>query len=241
MEQDLDPGTKQALCRIQTMGSLARRLVRRGHDAYVQDNLLALAAEAIMRRLADAVAELDHGFLAAHPEVDWSAMQAAQTVDEGPEPQRTAFWTYLATQLPAELREIQRILDAWWWRPLPGPRGCAGVSTRDAPHASGDLRDQDFRRVVERLDGWTAAASAPSDDGPIDVTYPDGRTARIVVTARDVAEMHVVHGTLDQIMVHFAHSLRSLPDDMPFLVYGRCYDLVPSTEPVLPRWDPTDV
>ena len=96
------------------------------------------------------------------------------------------------------------------------------------------------RRVVERLAEWAAAASAPSDDGPIDVTYPDGRTARIVVTARDVAEMYVVQGTLDQIMLQFADSLRSLPDDMPYLVYGRTYDLVPSTEPVLRRRDPAD-
>jgi len=46
------------LWRIDTRGSLARRLVERGRDAYEQDTLLALAAEAIMRRLADAVTAL---------------------------------------------------------------------------------------------------------------------------------------------------------------------------------------
>ena len=58
------------------------------------------------------------------------------------------------------------------------------------------------------------------------------------MTARDLADMHVVQGTLDGCLLSIAHAVRELPEDMPFLVYGRTYDLVPSTEPTLPPWHP---
>lgn len=235
MEEDLAPDVKEALWKIQTTGSVARRLVERGHDAYQEDDLLELAAEAIMRRLADAVAELDAELLADHPEVEWSAMQSAHALESGPEQRRTTFWSYLSTQLPSDLRAITSILDAWWWRPLPGPAD--GDPEPVHGQVGGPIPDDDFRRAVQRLDEWTAGATAPGDEGPIDVTYPDGRKVRIHMTARDLADMRVVQGTLDGCLLSIAHAVRELPEDMPFLVYGRTYDLVPSTEPTLPPWD----
>lgn len=232
MEEDLAPDVKQALWKIQTTGSVARRLVRRGHEAYEQDNLLELAAEAIMRRLADAVAE----FLADHPEVEWSAMRSAQPLDDGPDQRGTTFWSYLSTQLPADLRAITSILEAWWWRPLPGP--AAGDPEPVHDQVGGPIADDDFRRAVQRLDEWTVGATAAGDGGPIDVTCPDGRKVRIHMTARDLANMHVVQGTLGGCLLSIAHAVRELPEDMPYLVYGRMYDLVPSAEPTLPPFDP---
>lgn len=68
---------------------------------------------------------------------------------------------------------------------------------------------------------------------------------RVVVAAAprparrwDVSEMFVAHGTMEGILIHFEESLRTLPDGVPYLVYGSTYELVPSTEPTAPRWKP---
>ena len=236
MEEDLAPDVKRALWKIQDMGSLARRLVKRGHDAYRQDGLLWLAAEAIMRRLADAVAELDEAFLADHPEVDWAAMRSAEVLGDRPEPGLTILWSYLSTQLPADLRAITVIQDAWSWRPLPGPADGEPEPVHD--RVGGPIEDDDFRRAVQRLHEWTAGATAPGDDGPIDVTCPDGRKVRIHMSARDLADMHVVRGTLGGCLLSIAYAVRELLEDVPYLVYGPTYTLVPSATPTLPPFDP---
>lgn len=108
----------------------------RGHDASARDGMLRLAAEAIMRRLDDAVARLDDEFTAAHSEVDWQAMTTARNIGADPSGRYVAWWDYLSTRLPVDAQAIDASQDAWWWRPLPGPpdggtsRRC---SSRTAP------------------------------------------------------------------------------------------------------------
>ena len=91
------------------------------------------------------------------------------------------------------------------------------------------MYDLEFRQLVERLDDWVESARAPSDDGPIDLVLPGGRRVRIVMTADDLAEMYVVVGTFDGALFSVMESVRDLPDDAPYLVYGHNYLLEPRT------------
>ena len=233
METELDERTREALAQIQNFGRAATVLVRRGEQAYDSDGMLRLAGEAILRRLDDAVAGLEEDFLAVHPEVDWASMRMVRGIREGGTRGYQEQWGYLSTGLPKDLETIERLVDAWWWRPLPGP-GDGAVPPVVTPRGAGEVRDADFRALVQRLDAWTVGAYAPGDDGPIDVVLPDGRAVRIVMTARDLANMHVVQGTLDGCLISVACSVRRLPEGLPYLVYGSTYSLESSPEPTPP-------
>jgi hypothetical protein len=246
MEQQLDERTRLALGQIADFAAAGAQLVTRGREAYAEDPMLRLAGEAIMRRVEDAVSRLDGAFLAAHSSIDWPAMTMTRHLSNGPAGDYGEYWEFLEARLPVEVRKVTRILDDWWPRPLPARqdgsvnddplRGAAPPSS-DRGQSAGLIDDEDFRQLVERLNEWAGSASAPSDDGPIDVVFPSGRAVRIVMTADDLSDMLVVSGTIDGALHGFMESLRQLPDDTPYLVYGNCYSLVPSTEPTLPSWN----
>jgi uncharacterized protein with HEPN domain len=92
------------------------RLVARGKDAYDSDEMLRLAAEAILHRVGEAVARLDRddpSLVAEHPEVRWRAMKGMKNVvahDYGAlDPE--IVWTTLETNLPHEAQLIHHIFD----------------------------------------------------------------------------------------------------------------------------------
>ncbi|MBC3992909.1 DUF86 domain-containing protein [Streptomyces sp. AC563] len=77
------------------------------------DEMLRLAAEAILHRIGEAVIRLDGEFTASHPEVRWRAMKGMRNlvahgygaVDYG------ILWNALAHSLPREAAHVRRILD----------------------------------------------------------------------------------------------------------------------------------
>lgn len=243
MQRPLDQRTIRALTQIVDFAGAGAQLVDRGPDAYVHDPMLRLACEAIMRRFDDAVSQLDELFLAAHPSIDWAGLTMTRNLGRGPGGTYDDYWEFLETCLPVEIRKVKRILDEWWSRPLPASLGSevkAHPLAVSAPHhldkgtGSAPINDDDFRRVVERLNDWAESATAPGDEGPIDVVYPSGRLVRIVLSAADLSDMLVVSGTIDSALLSVMDSLRKLPDDTPYLVYSNNYILVPSGEPILP-------
>ena len=94
----------------------ATRLVARGRASYDGDEMLRLAAEALLHRLGEVVARLDRDdpdLVASHPEVNWRAMKGMRNLiahnygaidDE-------IVWTTLERDVPREAAHIQRILD----------------------------------------------------------------------------------------------------------------------------------
>ncbi|HRY08972.1 MAG: DUF86 domain-containing protein [Actinobacteria bacterium] len=93
---------------------VAERLVARGRRAYERDEMLPLAAEAILHRVGEAVSRLPEGFVTAHPQVRWRLMKGmrnliaheCQVVDS------SIVWNTLAHELPVDAASIRAILDA---------------------------------------------------------------------------------------------------------------------------------
>ncbi|WP_426244602.1 hypothetical protein [Nocardioides sp. LHG3406-4] len=242
MDRPLDERTISALGQIVDFAAAGAKLVRRGHEAYGHDPMLRLAGEAIMRRFDDAVLRLDEAFLAAHPSIDWAALTMTRDLDNSPAGSYVDYWEFLETSLPVEVRKVRHILDDWRSRPLPAreddadddhPLAVTPPPRVDRGPGPAPIDDDDFHHVVERLNEWAESATASGDDGPIDVVYPSGRMVRIVMSADDLSSMLVVSGTIDEALFHIMASLRELPEDTPYLVYGNNYTLVPSAEPTL--------
>lgn len=92
------------------------RLVARGRKEYQDDEMLRLAAEALLHKIGEAVARLDRedpAFIAAHPEVDWRPMKGIRNLvahDYGAV-DYDIVWNALERNLPQEAKQIRRILD----------------------------------------------------------------------------------------------------------------------------------
>lgn len=93
----------------------ATRLVARGRASYNGDEMLRLAAEALLHRIGEVVARLDRDdpeLMASHPEVNWRAMKGMRNViahnygaiDDA------IVWTTLERDVPREAAHIERIL-----------------------------------------------------------------------------------------------------------------------------------
>ncbi len=69
------------------------------------------AAEAIMRRFSDAVSRLSADYIAAHPSIRWHELAMTRDLDRGPGGNYAAYWHYLETRLPSDIREVTALLD----------------------------------------------------------------------------------------------------------------------------------
>ena len=112
MEQQPDEQATLALGQIEDFAGAAARLVARGRSAYDSDPMLRLAAEAIMRRFSDAVSRLSADFIATHPPIGWHELAMTHDLDQGPGANYDAYWDYLETRLPSDVREVSALLAA---------------------------------------------------------------------------------------------------------------------------------
>ncbi|MBZ5734436.1 DUF86 domain-containing protein [Nocardioides sp. TRM66260-LWL] len=110
----VDEGARRVLEDFLGFASMADRLVARGREAYDGDEMLRLAAEAIVVRIGEAVSRLGDEVVERHPRVRWRPMRGMRNlvaheygaVDHG------ILWNALERDLPREAAEIRRILAA---------------------------------------------------------------------------------------------------------------------------------
>jgi uncharacterized protein with HEPN domain len=74
----LEARTRHALEDFLEFAETAARLVARGRKAYDSDDMLRLAAEAILHRIGEAIARLPDDFLDTHPGVSWRPMMGVR-------------------------------------------------------------------------------------------------------------------------------------------------------------------
>ena len=109
----LDGRTEQTLRDILVFAAMAGRLIARGRPEFDADEVLRLAAEAVLHKIGEAVARLPDDFVSIHPDVPWRRMRAARNlvahryeqVDYG------LIWNAFAEDLPRDADRIRRILD----------------------------------------------------------------------------------------------------------------------------------
>jgi len=94
----------------------AARLVARGKADYDNDEMLRLAAEALLHKIGEVVSRLDRddpALIAEHPEVSWRPMKGMRNlVAHGcgaADPE--IVWTTLEQNLPQEASQNRRLLD----------------------------------------------------------------------------------------------------------------------------------
>lgn len=113
-QDDLDR-TSRTLQDFLDFAEAASRLVARGRDAYDADEMLRLAAEALVHRIGEAVARLDRDdpeLVGAHPDVSWRAMKGMRNlvahhygaIDDD------IVWTTLVRDVPREAALIAQIV-----------------------------------------------------------------------------------------------------------------------------------
>lgn len=109
----LDGRTRQTLNDFLDFAATGSRLVARGRDAYDTDEMLRLAAEAVLYRIGEAVARLSDDFTKAHPRVNWRPMKGMRNLvaHEYGAVDYNIVWNALEHNLPREAAEVQRILD----------------------------------------------------------------------------------------------------------------------------------
>lgn len=98
------------------LAGTAARLVARGKSSYESDEIVRLAAEAILHKIGAAVARLPDDFVADHPEVAWRSMKATRNIvaQRYDQVDYQIIWNALQHRLPAEAERIRDIVD----RPL---------------------------------------------------------------------------------------------------------------------------
>jgi uncharacterized protein with HEPN domain len=108
--------TRRTLEDFLEFADAAARLVARGKGDYDDDEMLRLAAEALLHKVGEVVARLDRDepeLVAAHPEVSWRPMKGMRNLvahDYGAvDPE--IVWTTLEKSLPREAKQVRRILD----------------------------------------------------------------------------------------------------------------------------------
>ncbi|TAM71831.1 MAG: DUF86 domain-containing protein [Microbacteriaceae bacterium] len=91
----------------------AARLVARGRANYDSDEVLRLAAEAIMHKIGEAVARLPAEVIAEHPDVAWRSMKAARNVvaHDYEQMDYEILWNVLVDRMPAEAERIRAVLS----------------------------------------------------------------------------------------------------------------------------------
>jgi uncharacterized protein with HEPN domain len=109
--------TTRTLDEFLEFSDAAARLVARGRHAYDNDEMLRLAAEALLHKVGEAVARLDRddpAFVAAHPEVHWKPMTGIRNLvaHNYGAVDYAIVWTALERSLPAEAVEVARIRRA---------------------------------------------------------------------------------------------------------------------------------
>lgn len=106
--------TQQTLSDFMDFAATGARLVARGRRAYDHDEMLRLAAEAILHRIGEAVARLGDDVIQTHPQVHWRRMKAMRNLvaHEYGAVDHNLVWNTLEHHLPLEAAEVQRILDA---------------------------------------------------------------------------------------------------------------------------------
>jgi uncharacterized protein with HEPN domain len=109
----LDYKTRRTLLDFLEFAETGARLTACGREVYDGDEMVRLAAEAILHRVGEAVARLDEAFTRAHRRVSWRAMRRMRTViahDYGAV-DHDLVWTALAHRMPAEAAEVRQILN----------------------------------------------------------------------------------------------------------------------------------
>lgn len=103
---------EQSLRDFLAFTAVGARLVARGRAAYDADEMLRLAAEAILHRLGEAVGRLDRGFTEAHPTVRWRQLEGVRNLvaHEYHLVDYAILWNVLETELPREAAAIAKIL-----------------------------------------------------------------------------------------------------------------------------------
>lgn len=91
----------------------AAPIVARGRSSYDSDEVLRLAAEAILHKIGEGVARLPDDFIAAHPDVAWRSMKAVRNVvaHEYEQVDYDIIWNALAHRMPGEAQRMRHILD----------------------------------------------------------------------------------------------------------------------------------
>lgn len=107
---DRDRQTLQDFVEFAATGA---RLVARGRKAYDEDEMLRLAAEAILHRIGEAVNRLDTRVIDTNPHVRWRPMKGMRNVvaHEYGAIDHNIVWNALANELPSEAAEVRKILD----------------------------------------------------------------------------------------------------------------------------------
>lgn len=113
LDPSLDDRTRQTLNDFLDFADAATRLIARGRDAYDRDEMLRLAAESILHRIAEAVARLGDEFTKTHPGVSWRPMKGMRDVvaHEYGAIDYELVWTALEQHLPREAEAVRRILE----------------------------------------------------------------------------------------------------------------------------------
>lgn len=103
----------QILTDIVGFSEAAARLVARGRGSYEGDELLPLAAEAILLKIGQAVSRLPSQLTAACPQVRWRSMRGMRNLvaHEYEVIDSTIIWNTLSRELPADAEAIRAILD----------------------------------------------------------------------------------------------------------------------------------
>ena len=109
----LDGRTRRTLGDFLEFADTGGRLVARGRAAYDADEMLRLAAEAILHRIGEAVARLSDDFTKAHPQVSWRPMKAMRNLvaHEYGAVDYNIVWNALESDLPREAVEVQRLIE----------------------------------------------------------------------------------------------------------------------------------
>jgi len=76
----VDSRTVRTLADLAEFVALAKELTVRGHAAFEADQMLRLAAEAILGRIGEAVGRLPEEFRIQHPEMNWAAIRGIRNL-----------------------------------------------------------------------------------------------------------------------------------------------------------------
>lgn len=97
---------------ILAFSAVAARLVERGREAYDSDEMLPLAAEAILIKIGEAVSRLPEAVIAASPHVRWRSMRGMRNLlahdYEAIDP--NIIWNTLARELPVDAVAIRAVV-----------------------------------------------------------------------------------------------------------------------------------
>lgn len=109
----IDERTRRTLSDFVEFSDTGARLVARGRAAYDADEMLRLAAEAILHRLGEAVARLDDDFTERHAQVRWRPIKGMRNLlaHEYGAVDHHIVWNTLEYDLPLDAAAVQRILN----------------------------------------------------------------------------------------------------------------------------------